>query len=524
MQIYSRSAIPTAEHNFAKASQAMVTSSHPFATEAALDMLRRGGSAADAYVAAAAVQVVVEPTMTTFSGGLGMTWFDGKIGKTTSIGGTFGCPEAENGDWDEEGADGGRTIAVPGWLNGARVAWQTFGKLQWAELFEHALQHAKEGFIIDPHLWGWVCEYRYKMARFPEGQKLWYPEGYLLNPGDRLVQTDLAHTIEQIQADESLEWFYKGEFAEHYVARAQADGGRITLSDMAKHCGNGTVMEAAPLGGYRGYEIHSPGASSILLALQVAEYGDLKSAGCPVDNPETLYRQMRLIEEIWHEGLKEKQLDVAELYTKFSYEDNLDTTKKTQELWQRVVTQPTRPYDPLHPGTNALVITDIEGNVAFGTHSCSCHAFGNGHIVDGVWISRPIMIYGQPTPLPAGITTSLLLAKEGKPHLVVGSPSISCLNNILQNTLNVIEFGMSLEESVQQPMFGAPWYPSQRAMIEGNFPEAAYEHLTKRGMGFKRVSPNECEMGSCHAIRIDHDKDVIYGVADPRRRGMAAGL
>ena len=63
-----------------------------------------------------------------------------------------------------------------------------------------------------------------------------------------------------------------------------------------------------------------------------------------------------------------------------------------------------------------------------------------------------------------------------------------------------------------------------RAMIEGDFPESVYEHLVKRGMGFKRVSPKDCEMGSCHAVNISHDTGVIHGVADPRRRGRVAGL
>jgi gamma-glutamyltranspeptidase/glutathione hydrolase len=491
------------DYAFATATRAMVSTSHPLATSAALDMLRRGGSAADAYVAAAAVQVVVEPPMTTFGGVLQMTWFDSLAGKSTLVAGGFGRPAAETGDWDEAGADSGRTIAAPGWLVGAREGWRRFGRLRWAELFEHALAHAREGFTIDPQLWGWVFEYRLKAARFPEGQRLWYPNGHLLNVGDVLVQPDLARTIAMIQSDEDLDTFYRGEFAERYVATARADGGRITLEDMARQRDSGIAVEAEPIGRYRGYDIHAPGANLIALALGAVEHGDLRALGPAAENPETLYLQMRLVEEIWHEGLAPKGMGSA-------------------DLWSRVAGRPSNPYDAWNPGTNALVVFDGDGNVASGTHSCSSAPFGNGHIIDGVWLSRPMIVWGQPTPAPRGISTSLLLAKDGKAALAVGSPSISCVHNILQNTINVIEFGMSARASASQPLFGAPWHPSRRAMIEGAFSERHFAHLTARGMGFRRVSPDECEMGSCQMVTAG--PRGLDGVADMRRRGQAAGF
>jgi len=502
----------------------MASSSHPLATEAALDMLRRGGSAADAYVAAAAVQTVVEPPMTTLGGGFYMNFFDAAAGNTTAVGGVFGAPAAEDGDWDEAEADTGRTACAPGWLNGARAAWRAYGRLGWAELFEHAHHHAIDGFLIDQPLWGWVFEYRYQMARFPEGQRLWYPDGHLLGVGDRLVQPDLARTIEKIQGDESLEWFYEGGFAERYVARVREDGGRLTMDDMAAHRGAEYRQQAEPIGSYRGHEIHSPMGYTVGLALQAVEHGDLRSLGRPTGNPETLYLLMRLVEEIWHFGLELHTSTLEDLFQARDDDNVLTSPETAAELWRRASTEPSRPYDPLHPGTNALVIVDGDGNVAFGTHSCSCRPFGNGHIVDGVWVSRPVLVYGQPAPLPVGLTTALLLAKDGKPVFAVGSPSISCVTNILQNTINMFEHGMTLDESVRQPMFGAPWFPSRRAMIEGDFPEAVYTHLRSRGMGYRRISPDDCEMGSCHGVHMDHGNGTILGVADPRRRGRAAGL
>lgn len=519
MSSFARPAVSPESNIVASSQRAMVSTSHPLATAAALDMLERGGSAADAYLAAAAVQVVVEPPMTTFGGGLALTWFDGAMGRTSMVGGSFGRPAAETGDWDEVGADGGRTIAAPGWLVGAREAWRRFGRLRWAELFEHAFAHARDGFAIDPHLWGWVWEYRLKLGRFSAGQKIWYPKGHLLGVGDTLVQADLARTIAMIQADETLEVFYLGEFAKRYVATAQADGGRITLDDMARQHDAAFVVDAPALGQYRGYDIHAPGATLLALALGAVEHGDLRKLGPARENPETLYRQMRLIEEIWHEG---QPKEGAEVKWPFGTIDTHVTQERLSNLWSRVVDLPSRPFAPLSPGTNALIVFDQSGNVAYGTHSCSCTPFGNGHVVDGVWLSRPLVIWGQPTPPPLGMATSLLLARDGKAKLAVASPSISSVHNILQNIMNIVEFGMTPRESVEQPLFGSPWHPSRRAMVEGSFTNEHFTHLANRGMGFKRVSPDECEMGSCQMV-VSTDNGLV-GVADPRRRGQAAGL
>ena len=522
MQVRSPSPLP--EHSYATAASAMVSTSHPLATEAALDMLAQGGSAADAYIAAAAVQVVVEPPMTTFSGGLGMNWFDAASGTHHVYGGTFGRPSAEDGDWDEEGIDSGRTACVPGWLVGARTALEAKGRLPWARHFDAACKYADEGFAIDDTLWGWVFEYHHKLARFREGQAIWYPEGHLLNPGDELKQTALAESIHRIQDDPDLEWFYRGDFAQKYVARVQADGGRLTLDDMARGPDTGMAAEVASIGRYRGYDIHSPGAFIVALAMAAVEHGDLRSYGPPVENPETLYLQMRLIEEIWHEGLSVRPEDTAHVFASTGTVDEALVERKAEDLWRRVVNEPSRPFDALNPGTNAITIIDKDGNVAYGTHSCSCVPFGNGHIVDGIWVSRPILVYGQPAPLPLGLTTALLLMRDGKPALAVGSPSISCVHNVLQNTFNVVEFGMTLRESVQQPMFGSPLYPSRRSMVEGDFSEETFTYLREKGMQFNRVSPLECERGSCQGILVNEQSGEIEGVADPRRRGMAKGI
>ena len=364
-----------------------------------------------------------------------------------------------------------------------------------------------------------MYQYRYWMARFPEGQRLWYPHGQLLNVGERLVQGDLARTLEQVQADPDLVWFHEGDFAQRYVAAARAHGGRITMADMAAHRGQALVQDAVPVGTYRGHQIHAPGATVISLALQAAEHGNLRKLGNPLDNPETLYQQMRLVEETWHEGIRRGTADKVQIDAEHTTAPSAD---QVAALWQSVRDAPSRPYDPITPGTNALVVADGEGNVTFGAHSVSSRPFGSGLLVNGVVVCRPMRIYGQPVVRPVGLANAMLLAKDGRAALAMASPTASHATNILQVAMNVIEFGIEPEPAVVNPRFGVSLPPSRRAMIEGDFPERHFEHLRARGMDFLRVSPLEGEVGSCQLIRFH--ADGLEGVADPRRPGQAAGL
>jgi len=124
--------------------------------------------------------------------------------------------------------------------------------------------------------------------------------------------------------------------------------------------------------------------------------------------------------------------------------------------------------------------------------------------------------------VPAGGGTSLLALRDGRPVLATGAPSASLLQNIFQTSVNVLERGMDLVESVGQPMFGASVYPSRRPMVEATMGERTIAEVEKRGIGLWSVSPWEPEMGSAQAVSFDPD-GTLRGVADPRRLGRAAG-
>ncbi|WP_283136407.1 gamma-glutamyltransferase [Rhizohabitans arisaemae] len=497
---------------------AMISTSHPAASAAGVAALRAGGSAVDAYLAAAAVQTVVEPTMTTLGGGLMVAVYDPATGAGRMVAAAGGLPAAEDGDLDEAGRWSGRTVVTPGWVLGAHAAWSKWGRLGWAELFSGALTAAREGFTVDQLLWGWAFECRTVAGRYAAGRRVWFPDGHMFGVGEVLRQPELAETIGKL-AEQGPSYFYEGEFARRYVETARAAGGRITLDDMAAGAAADVALPVLPVAG--GYELHTTG-SLYALMLSMAGIGGLGRRGRPDEDPESLYLLMRIVEEAWHYGLSISG-------DPFSGKSPLDamadavSPEVAERLWRQVESGPPRPFDAMNMGTNAIVVVDGSGMIAYGTHSATSTPFGVGLMVDGVVVTRPITLFTERwAPIPMGWGTSLLAVRDGRPVLAAGSPSVSALQNVLQNSVNILERGMDPAESVRQPMFGAARYPSRRPMVESTMGEQAITEVERRGLGITRVSPWEPEMGSFQAVHIRPD-GTLHGVADPRRLGRAAG-
>ncbi|WP_433512279.1 gamma-glutamyltransferase [Nonomuraea sp. CA-143628] len=507
-EVPARPSRPDPEHVAATGRRGMISTSHPAATRAGVAALEAGGSAVDAYLAAAAVQTVVEPTMTTLAGTMLISVYDPATGQSRFLSHLGTKPAAEDGDLDEAARLSGRTVVTPGWVRGAHAAWERWGRLGWAELFGDALRAAREGFVVDQLLWGWAFEYRTVAGRYAAGREVWFPGGRMFGVGEVLRQPALARTIEQL-AEQGPDYFYEGEFARRYVETARAAGGRITLDDMAAAELVDTPLAPLPVAG--GYELHTSGP---LYALMLS----LAHLAGPDDR---LYRMMRIVEESWHHGLTWNASGFR-LAASGEMADRV-SPEAAEQLLKQVVEGPPRPFDAMNMGTNAIVAADESGMIAHGTHSATSTPFGVGLMVDGVIVPRPIFLCADPVvPIPVGWSTSLLALRDGRPVFAAASPSISALQNVFQNSVNVLQRGMSPAESVHQPMFGASHYPSRRPMIEATVGEEAIAEVERRGLGVTRVSPWEPEMGSCQAIAFSED-GVLHGVADPRRLGRAAG-
>ena len=507
---------PIAGHVRAVAEAPMVSTDHPCATEAALWALERGGTAADAYITAALVQCVLEPAMTTLGGGFGVTFFRADTGELSTAGGAFafpsGAPASE--PYDEARSWTGFGAMVPGYVRGLESAHAAFGRLPWPDLWEPAIAFAENGFVIDHTLWGYVHHARKMVGRFAgPGRDNWFRDGYLLGVGDTVRLPELATTMTQLR-DEGGDYFYTGPFARKLVDEVQRRGGGITLDDLTAMQGFvSPSWKSGDDGGapYRGYEIAPASGLLFQLGLQVFEAADLRALGPPTDSVEALHIQMRVAQELWRRGA-----DITP-----DTQDDFISPDNARRVWQDIRSSAPRPFLGFAAATCGNVIVDGQGNVAAGTHSSSSEPFGTGINVDGVVMNRATYLRKY-LNLPVGFSTQLWLYRDGRPALVMATPSRSLMECLLQATANFIEYGMDGGQVVRAPRFGHPHPGITAAEIEGDFGDPALAELEARGHALFPVSPGDANMGSVHAVRR-LDDGRLEGVADPRRRGRASG-
>ena len=473
------------ENHFATGENFAATSTSEEATNAALWALAEGGNAADAYMAAALTQTVVEPGLTSLGGAFGMTYFDAKSGETKSCIGKLGPAAKESYDFDRQSpiVRSGRAMPVPGFIGGVHVAHKEFGDLPWKKLFEPAIGHATEGAIISPMI---VEAAKRRGVVYPEGRQLWAANGSFLKHGDKLVQMSLARVL-TAAAKDGPAGFYEGEFARNYVKRAAADGGRISLEDFkqwkqltAKHAGK------QPEGNYRGYQVL--GAGLITYALHLNETLDLRAAGSSRTNPDSLYKQIRIMEEVFTSAKEYKQ----DTHAKFV---SIEHAKRRAEA---VTNGPLRKVtiDAIF-NTCFLAVRDQDGNCAWGTHSINTPtSFGAGIVVDGVYAAYAVNrdhVRGKGATA-SGISTNFALYRKGRPELIIGSPGFGFMHGPYQVGTGVVEWELPLPAAVTLPRFslqdrnGASYYESHYdrkvlAMLkERNIPHRIGRYSTSTGL------------------------------------------
>ena len=235
----------------ASGDKGMVICSHPLASRAGADILRAGGNAADAALAMSVCQTVVEPHMTGITGVLSMLYFDAGSGKTTYVNGSAARPMADINAFSAASLATGMGVAVPGFWAGFEAAHERHGKASKKSVMSAAIDYARNGFEIHPFLWGEIFVEFHKIARTPQGQEIFMRDNSLPRPGDVLVQTRAADTLEAL-LDEGNEYFYRGPFAEEIVKTVQDAGGVLTMDDMAAYEAR---WQEPSEGAYRGYRV-----------------------------------------------------------------------------------------------------------------------------------------------------------------------------------------------------------------------------------------------------------------------------
>jgi len=235
-EMNTKTEIDTKSKRLEKGGPGLVSSAHPIATEAGLEILRKGGNAFDAAVAVAAALNVVEPMMSGIGGYGTILVYDAQKSQIRFLDSSGKIPVNTNPDafrkptyGYKKNRRGPKAVSTPGNVNAWAAMSKTYGMLEWHSLFQPAIKAAQEGFILDKRIASLI---KRAYADFPDHAKTFYGKaGTPLQEGDRLVQKDLAATLGLI-AHQGPEVFYRGELGKRIAAEMKRNGGFLSLKDL----------------------------------------------------------------------------------------------------------------------------------------------------------------------------------------------------------------------------------------------------------------------------------------------------
>jgi len=499
----------------------LVITTHPLASKAAVDVLREGGSACDAALCAALTQTVVEPHMTTVTGMLSLLYYDARTKKFSYINGTVNRPRATLEGFSRNDVSGGRAVAVPGFWAAVEEAHRRFCRQPMKRLMAPAIDLAENGFEIHPFLWGEMFSRVHLACRDKQGQEIFMPGGELLHPGDIVYQKRAADTLRQL-SEEGAGFFYHGRFAQDICRQAKQAGGVITPEDFAEYK---VRVQAPSRGSYRGYDvIASPapdnGGMHLIEILNMVELLEVAKLGGVQNSDELLYWIIRICDEVVKAGAEQRDpefypLPIERILSKDYARQRFSQLKMGVSLSDESL-QTVAP-----PGSNHLTVVDKDGNIATLMHSCMSYPWSNGLYAGGVSICAAGVHFLRVMPPPGGRVSGYLcphmIFRNGAPVLAGGSPSVSLIQNIVQNTMNILDLGISLTNSVHSPRFGGPSSNNRgRLLIESDLSPEAHDGLRERGLSLDVVNPWNWTHGSYDSI-LFHNQGVAEACGDPRR-------
>lgn len=538
-------------HHPVKAKHGMVVTSHPLATEAALDVLRNGGNAVDAAVTAGFVLAVTQPRSGNIGGGGFMLYAPGDGGDVEAIDYRETAPAAATATMfqDEDGnvvPERSRfthlAAGVPGTVAGFALALERHGTWPLKDTLAPAIRLAREGFLVPGRFTEGLEQARERLQRWPATLQTFYKEdGSPWQPGERFRQPELADTLERI-AKQGIAGFYEGRTAELIVDEMQRHDGLITHEDLKNY----QPQVRKPVHGrYRDHDIYSmsppsSGGTHILQILNILEGFPLAGYG---HNSAASIHHMA-------EAMKLAYADRAEFMgdtdfvdvplqglTSKAYADGLRKTIDPDRARPATDIRAGDPENHESPETTHFSVVDRWGNAVSNTYTIN-FSYGSGITVAGAgfllnnemddFSAKPGepnaygLIGGEANKVETGkrMLSSMsptIVRRDGRNYLVTGSPGGSrIITTTLQVLLNVIDHNMNIQSAVSVPRVHHQWLPDQISIEQGISPDTV-RLLEAKG---HKVVPTSA-MGAIQSILIDSD-GTRHGGADPRRSTSSA--
>ena len=537
-----------------RATTAMVVTAHPLASRIGINVIRMGGNAVDAAVAVGFALAVVLPWAGNIGGG-GFMVYMGNNGDVTTFDFREKAPmratarmfldEGGGGIKANSNHEGGGSVGVPGTVAGLLAIHDKFGTLPLKTLMQPAIDLAEKGFPVTYALWDYLIRFEEKLKRDPAAAAVFFKEdGGAYVPGDIWKQPELAKTLTLIKR-RGRAGFYKGRTAKLLVNAARKHGGIITLDDLLRY----EPIERRPVqGSYRGYDIYSvpppsSGGVTLIEMLNILEGYDLKRMG----HNSALY--MHLLTESMRHAYKDRAMFLGDPGFNHASPIGMLTSKE----YARTIREGINPEAAGVSATSDVIqkyesgetthfsIVDALGNAISLTYTLD-YPFGSGIVVKGAGFLLNNEM-GDFNPVP-GVTTKAgqigtaanlvapgkrmlssmtptIVAKDGKPVIVLGSPGgRTIINTVLQVILNVIDNGMNIEQAVEAGRIHHQWLPDVTVIEKWATTSDSlriYESLGHR----VRIREGGAQ-GSVMAVHINRSAGVIEGSADRRRPEASA--
>lgn len=533
----------------------MVVSSHHIASEVGNRILQRGGNAVDAAVGTAFALAVTLPSAGNIGGG-GFLVYHGADGHVTSFNFREKAPLAatptmflgEDGEIrDDSNHEGPLSVGVPGTVAGLYLAHQQLGRLQWSELVEPAIALAEGGFPSSRDMQG-IQRHISQLtdSMYAATQEAFLKDGHTpYSPGDVWRQPDLAASLRRIR-DDGHDGFYHGKTAQLLAAFFKKHGGLITEEDLARYA---AVEQPLIHGVYRGYDVYamappSSGGVALIEMLNILEGFDL--AGMGHNSAQYLH--------VLTEAMRRAYADRAEHVGDPAFNPDMPIRRLTSEAYAEELrasidlTLASKSDSSEFAGaylaaeseeTTHFSVVDGEGNAVSLTYTLE-YSYGSRLIADGTGFLLNNEM-GDFNPVPGRTNTRGLIgtppnrvapekrmlssmtptivAKDGKPFLIAGSPGgRTIINTVLQIILNVVDHGMNVGQAVEAARIHHQWLPDVTSFERFGISvdtQRLYEELG-HSVRFRGTQ------GRAHCILIEDG--LLYGAADSRSyEGRAVG-
>jgi gamma-glutamyltranspeptidase/glutathione hydrolase len=521
----------------------MVVSSNILASQVGIDILKKGGNAIDASVATAFALAVTHPQAGNIGGG-GFLVFMNAAGEATTIDFREKAPIAASASMFLDSTsklikginhNSLKTVGVPGTVAGLYMAHQKYGKLPWKDLVQPSIDLAKKGFVMSWDLYedalflnedAKPTDFMYSYFRNVNGE--------ITKPGEVWKQSSLAKSLKLIR-NKGHDGFYKGEMAHEIENYMKKNGGLITKTDLEKY----SAIERKPIKGtYKEYEIYSmppPSSGGVALVemMNMLELVDLDS----IDFNSTAY--VHLIAEVMRRAFADRAeylgdpdfnpdmpLDklTSKAYAKKRYE-NIDMSKSSvsdSALYGH-------PYDGNN--TTHFSVVDKEGNAVSLTYTLE-DSYGsqlgsnnlgfifNNEMQDFNPVPGVTTNFGQIGSAPNLIApekrmlssmTPTIVAKNGKPYLIIGSPGgRTIINTVFQTVLNVLAYDMQIDKAIETMKIHHQWLPDEIVYERFLMSPDTRAALQAMGHHLREVK----NLGSLMGITYDAEFKVFIGAAD----------